>query len=174
MKKNMLAILILALCILNVVLGAVIVFTVVPTTVRTNNLITKVSSAIDLELSSSSTLTETQAAVVDVADLEGYPILEDSPLNLKKDTNDTAIHYALVSVSLTLNKKSKDYKTLQPTIESNKSSITEIISDEFSKYTFNNVLDNKENIKAEILRRIQEYYKSDFITNISIGKCVTQ
>jgi flagellar FliL protein len=174
MKKNMLAILILALCILNVVLGAVIVFTVVPTTVRTNNLITKVSSAIDLELSSSSSSTETQAAVVDVADLEGYPILEDSPLNLKKDVNDTVSHYALVSVSLSLNKKSKDYKSLQPTIETNKSNITEIISDEFSKYTFNNVSDNKENIKVEILRRIQEYFKSDFITNISFGKFITQ
>lgn len=171
MKKNLLTVFILALCILNVVLGAVIVFTVVPTTIRTNNLISKVASAIDLEIESTA---EKDVPEVDIADLEVYPVPDDIIINLKKEENDTNSHYASVSVDLSINTKSEDYKTLNPTIETNVSKIKEIISDEFSKYTVNTVTENKENIKSEILRRIQEYFKSDFIVSISIGKLVVE
>ena len=50
MKKSLLNILILALVVTNVILTAVLVFTIVPTMKKTDNLITKIVSTIDLEL----------------------------------------------------------------------------------------------------------------------------
>lgn len=169
MKRNILTIIILALGILNMILTAVIVFAVVPTTMRTNNLISKVASTINLELENPS-----EKDQVDISDIQVYQIPEDLTINLKSEPNDTKSHYALVSVSLSINTKSDDYKTLQPTIETNESSITEIIDDEISKYTVKNVKENKDKIKEEILKRIQEYFKSDFIIGISIGRLVAE
>lgn len=174
MKRNLLTIIILALGILNMVLTAVIVFAVVPTTMRTNTLISKVASTIDLELESPPANNPNK---IDIADIEVYQIPEDMTINLMKDVNDAndiKNHYALVSVSLSINTKSEDYKTLQPTIATNESSITEIITDEFSKYTVSTVTANKENIKAEILKKLQELFKSDFIISISVGKLVVE
>ena len=171
MKRNLLTIIILALGILNMVLTAVIVFAVVPTTMRTNTLISKVASTIDLELESPAANNPNK---IDIADIEVYDIPDDMTINLTKEPNDTKSHYALVSVSLSINTKSEDYKTLQPTIATNETSITEIITDEFSKYTVSNVKANKENIKAEILRKLQEMFKSDFIVSISVGKIVVE
>lgn len=171
MKRNLLTVIILALGILNMILTAVIVFAVVPTTMRTNSLISKVASTIDLELESPSDKEEDQ---VDIADVEVYEIPDDITINLKPEPNDTKNHYARVSVSLSINTKAKDYKSLQPTIETNRSSITEIINDEFAKYTASTVMENKDNIKEEILKRIQELFKSDFIIGISVGKIVAE
>ncbi len=171
MKRNLLTIIILALGILNMVLTAVIVFAVVPTTMRTNTLISKVASTIDLELESPEANSLNK---IDIADIEVYQIPDDMTINLKNDANDTKSHYALVSVSLSINTKAEDYKVLQPTIATNESSITEIITDEFSKYTVSTVNDNKEIIKAEILKKLQALFKSDFIISISVGKLVVE
>ncbi len=171
MKRNILTIIILALGILNMILTAVIVFAVVPTTMRTNNLISKVASTIDLELEG---LPRNDADQVDIADIEVYQ-MDDLTISLKPEENDTKNHYALIeNVSLSINTKSEDYKTLQPTIETNKGYITEIITDEFSKYTVKNIKENKEIIKEEILKKIQEYFKSDFIISISVGNIVIE
>jgi len=172
MKKNLLTIIILALGLLNMILTAVIVFTVVPTTIKTNNLIAKVASSIDLELESPTT--EAETTDISITDREAYPIAGDMTINLKKVGDDTTNHYALISVSFSINMKSPDYKTLQPTIATNESAIKEIIAEEFSKYSNVDVIANKDIIKAEILRRVQEYFKSDFIINMSVGKLNVQ
>lgn len=171
MKKNILTIIILALGILNMLLTAIIVFAVVPTTMKTNNLITKVASSIDLELQLANGEDEESIAI---SDIEVYKIENDMTINLKRDTNDSDNHYALVSASLSLNMKSEDYKALQPTVSTNESYITEIFYDEISKYSMQEVKVNKEKIKADILKRIQEHFKSDFIISVSIGKLVVE
>ncbi len=171
MKKNMLSIIILAVGILNVILGAVIVFAVVPTATRTNNLISKVASVVDLELESM----DNSKNQVKIEDIENYSI-DDITITLKRNENDTRNHYALVSsVSISINKKSADYTKLKPIIETGQSTIKEIISDEFSKYTVDAVMDNKEAIKSEILRRLQEeIFNSDFIVGLSLGETLVE
>ena len=49
MKKNILTIIIMASCLLNLILTVVIVFAVVPTMNKTSQLVDKVATAIDLE-----------------------------------------------------------------------------------------------------------------------------
>jgi len=172
MKKNLLTIIILSLGILNMILTAVIVFAVVPTTIRTNDLIAKVASNIDLELESP--IPNSETGDISIADMEVYPIENDITINLKKAGNDTKSHFALVSASFSLNMKAEDFKALEPTIATHESSITEIITEEFQKYTVLDVTANKDIIKAEILRRVQEYFKSDFIISMSVGKLIVE
>ncbi len=170
MKKNLLTIVILALSLMNMVLTAVIVFTVVPTSMRTNKLIAKVASNIDLEIDSPLEKPDEVA----IQDIETFQIPDDITISLKKSPNDSKAHYALVSVSFSVNTKSKDYETLNPMIASNIDPLKEIISDEFSKYTVDDVTDNKEKIKEEILKRVQEKFQSDFIISVSVGKLVVE
>ncbi len=168
MKKNLLTILILALGILNMILTAVIVFAVVPTTMRTNALISKVASTIQLELEGSKNEDEEK---ISIADIETYNIEEKMTINLKNSPNDSKSHYASVTVSLSMNKKAEDYSKLKDSISANENAIKEIIRDEFINYTKEQVTNNeyKEKIKSNILMKIQEYFGSDFIAGISTG-----
>ena len=50
MKKNLMSVLILALVVANLILTAILMISVVPQTKKANELVTKVCSAIDLEL----------------------------------------------------------------------------------------------------------------------------
>lgn len=168
MKKNLLTILILTLGILNMILTAVIVFAVVPTTMRTNTLISKVASTIQLELEGSKNEDEER---ISIADIENYDIEEKMTINLKNSPNDSKSHYASVTISLSVNKKAEDYSKLKESISANENAIKEIIRDEFINYTKEEVTDNeyKEIIKNNILLKIQTYFESDFIVGISTG-----
>ena len=50
MKKNLMTVIILALVLVNLVLTAILAFTIIPQTRKSNQLIDKIASAIDLEL----------------------------------------------------------------------------------------------------------------------------
>lgn len=52
MKKNLISVLILALCFANLVLTALLIFTIIPETKKANNLIDQVCQAISLDLNS--------------------------------------------------------------------------------------------------------------------------
>ncbi|SHO49855.1 flagellar basal body-associated FliL family protein [Anaerocolumna xylanovorans] len=168
MKKSFLTVIILALGIVNMILTAVIVFAVVPTTMRTNELISKVASTIDLEINGSPANQE-----VSIEDIENYGMSKELTINLKKGT-DNIPSYALVKTSLSLNTKSEDYAKLQPLVETNESKINEMIQNEFMKYTMDEVTVKKEEIKSNILAALQEYFKSDFIVGITIEFTVAQ
>lgn len=163
MKKNILTIIILAMALINIVLSAVIIFVIVPTSNRTNNLVSKVAQIIDLELEDPDAKEEEIA----VSDIETYEVEDKLTIRLKK--SDEAKHYAIVYVSLSINKKHKDYTELQPLIAQNDNEIKEIVTDAFSAYTIDEVDANKNKIKEQVLSRIQELFKSDFIINVSFG-----
>jgi len=170
MKKNMLSIIILAVGILNVILGAVIVFAVVPTAIRTNNLIAQVAATVDLELEAKNGAEKK----INIEDIENYAI-DDIIITLKKAEDDTRTHYAQVSVSIALNKKAEDYEKLQPTVEQNLHGITEIISNEFEKYTADEVMPNKDVIKSAVLEKLQkDLYNPDFIVGLSFGETLVE
>ena len=65
MKKNLISVLILALCFANLVLTALLIFTIIPETKKANNLIDQVCQAISLDLNSGSQLPQDQ--IVDYA-----------------------------------------------------------------------------------------------------------
>ena len=65
-----------------------------------------------------------------------------------------------------MNKTHKDYKELSSDMKI-QSYITEIITDEFSKSTAENVMEDKNNIKERILLRLEDKFDSDFIVDVS-------
>ena len=79
MKKNILTIIIMASCLLNLILTAVIVFAVVPTMNKTSQLVDKVATAIDLETD------EEASGDYSIDNLEPYSIaFEELPFLLTK------------------------------------------------------------------------------------------
>lgn len=166
MKKNILTIIIMIMCLTNIVLSAILIFVMVPTTNKTINLVNKVAEIIDLELGSDD---ETNLSV---SDIETYLVEERLTCRLAK--SDDFEHYAALYLSLSLNKTHEDYTELQPYVAQYENEMKEIVTDEFAKYTIDEVVENKDKIKDQVLIRIQELFKSDFIINVSFGNIVYQ
>lgn len=169
MKKNLATILLLAMAFVNLTLSVVLIFVVVPSSMKTNNLVTKVMQILDLELESIAPTPE-----LGVEDIEIYTFEEKLTVNLAKTAGDSTNHFALFSVSLSMNKKNKDYEAKNALISTSETYIKEIVSDEFGKYTLDTVKKNKEVIKQEILNQLKEYFNSDFIVSISFGDLLVQ
>ena len=108
MKKNLITVIILALVLANLILTAILVFTIIPQTKKSNQLIDQVCSAINLELQSGENTPATPE--VPIEDVETYAITDGFTVNLKQG-EDGKQHYAVFSVSLSLNTKSDGYKT---------------------------------------------------------------
>lgn len=164
MKKNILTIIIMAITLINTVLIAILIFVIVPTSNRTNQLVTKVASIVDLELE------DTQDEEVAVSDIITQK-LEDK-LTIKLNSSSTEPHYAVLYLSLSMNSKNEDYELLKDKITENEGPISEIVNEEFAKYTIDNVQEHKEDIRQQVLTRIQELFQSDFIINVSFGNVV--
>ena len=92
MKKNILTIIIMASCLLNLILTAVIVFAVVPTMNKTSQLVDKVATAIDLETD------EEASGDYSIDNLEPYSIAFENKqtINLKPDEGDNTSHFAVL------------------------------------------------------------------------------
>lgn len=171
MKKNMLTIVVIALTAINVILSAVLVFAVVPASNKTNELISQVASIINLELDSTE---EGIDEKVDPADVETYKIESEFTYNLMKSP-DGSSHYAVIdSISLSINKASKDYEKLSGTIESNENFITDIVSEVISSYTYDDAITSKQEIKAEVLEKVKAHFNSSFIFSISLNNLCFQ
>ena len=166
MKKNMLAVLILILTIVNITLTAVMMFTVVPNAKQTDNLITRLMQIIDLELESP--LPQNANITWKIEDVEKYD-LEDMQTNLAKG-EDGKVHYAQIRASLTINTADEDYATLGPKVDTMKSDIRSIFVNEIAKYSFEELstTETKEEVKEKILTDIQTLFNSRFIVGITL------
>ena len=169
MKKNLATILLISMAFVNLTLSIVLVFVVIPSSMKTNQVVTKVMQILDLELESAE-----PTPALGVEDIEVYSFAEKITVNLAKTPGDSNNHYALFSVSLSMNKTNKDYSTKSELISTSETIIKEIISEEFGKYTVDTVLENKEEIKEAIIEQLAKYFDSDFIVNISFGDLLVQ
>ena len=167
MKKNILTIIIMAITLINTVLLALIIFTIVPTANKTNQLVSKVVATIDLEKESK------EGGNVAVSDIVVYDLADKLTINLKKG-EDNVNHYALLNVSLSMNSKNEDYDTLKDKVPELVNPIKEIVTEEFSKYAMDEVDANKNAIKEQVVSRIKDLFQSDFIINVSFGNMVLQ
>ncbi len=164
MKKNMLTVIILALCLVNTILSALMVFVVVPTSQKTDKLISQVASVIHLELEGDT------SSQIDIANIETYKIEEAKTMNLKTSENGKE-HYAVMDyVSLSINKASEDYERLQPLLETQNSAIMDIVDSVMSKYTYEDAINNREQMKEQLLDELKKHFGSlDFVIGISLG-----
>ena len=174
MKKNMISILILALLIVNIVLTAIMMFSVTGTAKKTSALIDDISAAINLDLKNqSATSTGPVKADVSIENTEVFAIGEEMTIPLAKGA-DGQPHYYLVAVSLSLNTKHEDYKKLQPTVATQVDLIKGEIISVISSHTLEEVEMDADAVRMEILQRIQTLFDSQFIFNVTFTKSLTQ
>ena len=174
MRKNMLSILILALLIVNIVLTAIMMFSVTGTAKKTSALIDDISAAINLDLKNQDA-TSTSAVVVDVPieDIQVFAIPDEMTIPLAKGA-DGKEHYYLVAVSLSMNTKHADFKKLSPSVNTQVDLIKGEIISAIGSHTLEEVQESPDAIRMEILKRIQTLFDSQFIFNVTFTKGLTQ
>lgn len=171
MKRNMLTIVILALSIVNLVLTALIVFSVVPNVNKTNNLIDQVAKIINLDLEAQNG----NEKIITSDDLENYALEEEVIINLKKDTDSSKERYAVVSkISITLYNGVSDYDKVKKNIDESTDSIYDTIRKGFNNYTIEEAKVNEDEIKANIIQMLNEKYGENVVQSIAFGSLIYQ
>lgn len=162
MKKNLITVITLALVVVNLVLTVILTITILPETQKANELITKVCSAIDLDLESGNA---TSNANIPIDQIEVYNIDDEQTINLKQD-GDGKDHFAMLTVSISMDTKNSDYKDLKPQVEEKVNLIKGDINNIVSQYTIDEIKNNQSAVQDEILKDLQKMFGSDFIVAV--------
>ena len=169
MKKNLISIIILALLIVNIVLTAIMMFSVTGTATKTWALVDNISWALNVELTAKG---DAGASAVPISDIATYDIAEMT-IELQQDAEGEQ-HFFVGSITLSMNTKDKDYKTYGGDMESRESLIKSEITDVISSYTVEDARSNQDTIKSEILERIQTLFNSEFVFNVAFSDILIQ
>lgn len=170
MKKNILTIVIMAATLVNTVLLMVLIFTVMPASNKTSNLVDKVASVIDLEIEDADP--EEQEWTID--DLQAYTKTYDKTvnINLKKDAGEDANHYAQLSgFSVSFNTKADDWETISESITANDIYVDDIVKETIASYTVSTI--DQTQVKTEIVKKIQEKYNTKAVVLINLNGFLT-
>lgn len=166
MKKNLMSVLILALVLANLILTAILMISIVPQTKKANELITKVCSAIDLELEGGKS-TGTLNIPMDQLELVELAEGTTKTINLKAG-EDGVTHFVIMSVSIVLDTKNDDYKELgTDAISSKEKLILDEINAIVATHTIDEMRNDANSIKDEIVERLQHMYESDYIVSVA-------
>lgn len=171
MKKSMLNVITLALVLINLVLMVILTFSIVSTTKKTDNLIVKVAEIIDLDVGGglSSEDTNSKLGVNDLETVDVKNSDDTTKITLSLLDSNNKIHYAQVNVTLTLNKKSKDYEAKRASIDSGMQLIVNNVNSVVSSYTYDTALQNKNNMEAQLLSELQNLFQTDMIHSVAIN-----
>lgn len=168
MKKNLITVVILALVVVNLVLTAVLTITIVPEVQKANELITKVCSAIDLDLQAGDTA---GSLSVDVNDMVDYTLNDGSTFTFTLSDN----HYAVIGISLSMDSTNEDYATYgSGDLSGYESMIKNDITQIVSAHTLDEVQGHETEIQEEILEDLQTLFKSNFIIRVNFTSVVYQ
>lgn len=169
MKKNLMTVIILALVFANFVLTGIMMFTILPSTQKANELITKVCQAIDLEINNG---TELDASNIPVDQISTYNVSGGETMTINLADGD---HYVIVAVSLSINKESERYKDADTQILSEQESIIKnTINQVIRQYTKEDFLKNSQNAQDEICKSLQKTYGSEYIIGVNFATLTAQ
>ena len=88
---------------------------------------------------------------------------------------DGKAHYAMVSVSLSMDSSNADFKSYKlEGVSERKSLIQSEITEVFGEYTLDEARADTEGLKKEILQRLQQLFGSNFIYKVSFSEIVWQ
>lgn len=169
MKKNILSILILALLVVNIVMTAIMMFSVTGAMKSTTTLVGKIAAVLDIELATSQ-----DAENVSIEDTAIYTIADTMTIPLKTNAaaeGEVKDHYALMKVTIYMNTKHEDYEKygtaeqLAAREEMIKSEIISVVR----SHTLEEFKSDSEGIYAEIVAKLQKMYNSRFIYKVACG-----
>lgn len=169
MKKNLISVIILALLIVNIILTAIMMFSVTSASKKTAALVDNISTALNLELTAKNG--DDAKVVVPMENIETYNIADSMTIPLKQGEDGTD-HYCVVSIGFSINTKDKAYKTYTSDLSPQETMIKDKINTVFAQYTIEEARGNEEVIKAEILKGIQEMFDSEFIFDVSFSSII--
>ena len=173
MKKNLISILILALLVVNVVLTAIMMFSTMSSVKKTSTLVSNIATVLNIELDGGSSSSEEENTTVQMADIATYDISDSLTIPLKKG-EDGKDHYYIVSVSLMMNTKHEDYATYSESVASNDSLFKATIIEVIGSHTLDEIQEDPESVRNEILLKIQEAYNSTFIYKVAFSNIMYQ
>lgn len=174
MKKNLISVLILALVLVNVILTAVLMFTVMPQTKKSNELITEVCNAIDLELKGG----KQDTSNVSIDNMATYALADSFTINLKSDDTDKKEHYVVMNVTLVMDSQNEDYKTYGTTeaLADKEDLIRSTINKTVAEYTYADFCKEiaSEGVQGKITEALQDLYGSGFIIDVQFSNITYQ
>ena len=164
MKKNLMSVLILALVVANLILTAILMISIVPQTKKANELVTKVCSAIDLELEGGK---EKSTIDIPMDQFETVKIAKVDRLTINLKSDNDRKSYAKISISLAVDKKNKGYKKGLEAITANEDIIKDEIIKIVSNYTVDDMRDGQKELQDEVLVSLRKLFDSDFIVSVA-------
>lgn len=173
MKKNLISVIILALCLVNLILNALMVFVFVPSIKKTDNLVTEIAAILNLELERKDG--EEGKPSVSLADAATYNLSENTTIPLKNNGSGTT-HYAVLGISISMDGSSKDYETLNTKLGETESWVVDVTRGVVQEYTYEEISDSaiQAVIKQEIVDGLNEKYQTDIIFDVTFSTFITQ
>ncbi len=174
MKKNLISVIILALCLVNLILTAIMLFTMLPAQRKTDNLITEIGAILNLELSKSEE-EEGSTGPESISDVATYNLTESATIALKSDGSGGSA-YAMVGLSISMDSSQKDYADVSAKLPETESWVYDITRNVIQEYTITEVNDSEIQgmIKAEITKKLREQYQTDCIYDVTFSSFMTQ
>lgn len=164
MKKNLMSVLILALLVVNLIMTAIMMFSVSGAMKSTAALVGKIAVLLDIELAS-----DRGGEPSSLEDMDTYTFAEEMTIPLKMQEGDDKDHYAIFKVILYMNKQHEDYgkygtaEELAAREELLKSEIITVVR----SHTLDEFRNDEEGIYNEMLSSIQKLYGSKFIYRVA-------
>lgn len=163
MKKNILTIVIMAASIINLVLTAVLIFSVMPAMNKTSNLIDKVASVIDLEIESKNE----EDVLTPIENMETVTIPYEANVNINLQKSDDTNHYAVISgIVVSLNKEEDDCADIKTLMETNTVYVEDIVKETISSFTADTI--SQTAVKEEAIKKLRERYNTKCIVDLSL------
>ena len=178
MKKNMLTIIILALLVVNIIMTAIMMFTVIPANKKTIGLVDEIAGAIKLDAAgygTAGTPTGSAGSNVSLADSATYSIEDQQTFQLKKG-EDGESHYVVCKVALLMNKTSDDYVQFGPTIESGTEDprILNAMSEVVQGYSYEDVEAlGQTGLQEAVLEKLQSIF-GNFVYQVALSCYIVQ
>lgn len=175
MKKNLMSVLILALLVVNLVLTAITMISIVPSAKQSNALISEVCTALDLELASGR---NANLSSVPIENLVSYEMDAAVTVNLKdSEGEDGKGHYAIVKVVVSLDNSNEDYKALgEEGIVAGKydSNIKNIVNDVVRNFTYEEFKEDPKPAAKEILEKLQGFLDSNVVVDVGFTQTTSE
>ncbi|MDO5157008.1 MAG: flagellar basal body-associated FliL family protein [Eubacteriales bacterium] len=169
MKKNLMSVIIFAICVVNLILNIIIVFVCMPSAKKTNNLITNIASVLELELEGKfekPTVALENMAVINI---------DAQVVNLSDDGSGDK-HYVQMGLTLGLDSSAEEYASLSTVLTDGSGAVFDEARNVVQRYTYAEVTNQatQEKIKDEILQNLQKRYGTTCIYSVSFSKFTTQ
>lgn len=186
MKKNLLAILILAVLVVNTAMTGFMMLTVMTTNSQAVKLITDVAAALQIEANggvNGQGFSNSASGNVRIESIATYDGLADLMINLQpsivKGPNGEVSeqsHYMMASLVLSMDKSNADYETYgtPEALEERHMLLQSTVVDIIGKHTLEEIRSNEDALKKEILAGIQDLYGSNFIYSVNFSSKVFQ